>query len=121
MSKDWNGFLDRCPGDYGITTVAIAPTEGVWLPVQRYNEYHGEGGGVCENDEGDYVKYSDYVSLYEANAAPSPKPAVDALTPEVIQSSTNGHILQARRERNGDWVVKLVTKDGVINSLVLPT
>jgi len=31
--------------------------------VQRYNEYSGEGGGVCENDEGEYVKYSDYIAL----------------------------------------------------------
>jgi len=42
---------------------------------------------------------------------------------EIIQSSETKpvqSVLQARRERDGSWTVKVTTKDGVINQLTIP-
>jgi len=55
----------HCPKDVRIVYAhpASEPKALTDRYVQRYNEYSGEGGGVCENDEGEYVKYSDYIAL----------------------------------------------------------
>lgn len=57
-----------------------------------------------------------------SDCAPPPSP-VNQPTQEIIQSTSITPILsniRARRERNGSWVVEVITKDGVINSLVIP-
>lgn len=43
--------------------------EAVTLPyVERFRESHGEGGGVYPDDEGDFMRYSDFVELFAARA-----------------------------------------------------
>jgi hypothetical protein len=70
-AKAINFYKDSLPGS-AAPNVAEQADEAVTLPyVERFRESHGEGGGVYPDDEGDYMRYSDFVELFASRAKDS--------------------------------------------------
>jgi hypothetical protein len=70
-AKAINFYKDSLPGS-AAPNAAEQADEAVTLPyVERFRESRGEGGGVYPDDEGDYMRYSDFVELFAARAKDS--------------------------------------------------